>query len=168
METWTITPLGHFSKSATRTSGPYTVIVVASPIGSSWRIDAGGIEIARHTAPLPTKSIEEAIAMATAQISALVNALAPFSAMATQLAEADEVIASTRALLEESKAALARQEARIVELEAKADVDADADAATIAHLEAHLSRTDKRLARYVRVKEQSVMGAEDAGEEGGL
>jgi hypothetical protein len=165
METWTITPLGHFSKSATRTSGPYTVIVVASPIGSSWRIDAGGIEIARHTAPLPTKSIEEAIAMATAQISALVNALAPFSAMATQLAEADEVIASTRALLEESKAAIARQEARIVELEAKADVDADA--ATIAHLEAHLSRADKSLARYVRVKEQSVMGAEDAGEEGG-
>jgi hypothetical protein len=161
METWTITPLGHFSTSATRTFGPYTVIVVASLQGSSWRIDVGGIDIARSTAPLGAKTIDVAIGTATAQISALVNALAPFSAIATQLAEAEAVIASTRALVTEAEAALARQEARIAELEA------DADAATIAHLEAHLSRADKRLARYVRAKEQSVMGAEDANEEGG-
>ena len=74
------------------------------------------------------------------------------------------MVASTRALLTEAEAALARQEARIVELEAKADVDADA--ATIAHLEAYLSRADKRLARYVRRDEMCVWGPEDA-EEGG-
>jgi septal ring factor EnvC (AmiA/AmiB activator) len=165
MENWTITPLGHFSTSATRTFGPYTVIVVASLQCSSWRIDVGGIEIARSTAPLGAKTIDVAIERATTQIKALIDALAPFSALATQLAEAEAVIASTRALLTEAEAALARQEARIAELEAEAD--ADADAATIAHLEAHLSRADKRLARYVRAKEQSVMGAEDANEEGG-
>ena len=163
METWTITPLGHFSTSATRTFGPYIVIVVASLQCSSWRIDVGGIEIARSTAPLGAKTIDVAIERATAQIAALIDALAPLSALATQLAEAEAVIASTRALLTEAEAALARQEARIAELEA----DADAEAATIARLEAHLSRADKRLARYVRAKEQSVMGAEDANEEGG-
>ena len=159
---WTIAPLGMYSTSATRTFGPYTVIAVASPTGGSWRIDVGVIEIARSTAHLGAGTIDVAIERATAQIKALVDALAPFSALATQLAEAEAVIASTRALLEESKAALARQEARIAQLEAKAD--ADVDAATIAHLEAYLSRADKRLARYVRVKEQSVMGAEDAEE----
>jgi len=165
MENWTITPLGFYSTSATRAFGSYVVIAVASPHGGSWRIDAGGIEIARSTGPLPTKSIEEAIATATAQIKALVDALAPFSALAAELAEAEAVIASTRALLEESKAALARQAARIEVLEAKAE--ADADAATVAHLEAHLSQADNRIARYVRRVEMAVMGPEDADEEGG-
>jgi hypothetical protein len=163
MENWIIAPLGMYSTSATRTFGPYTVIAVASPQGGSWRIDVGGVEIARSTAPLGAKTIDVAIGRATAQIKALIDALAPFSALAVQLAEAEAVIASTRALLTEAEAALARQEARIAELEA----EADADAATIAHLETYLSRAGKRLARYVRAKEQSVMGAEDAGEEGG-
>ena len=165
MDPWTIAPLGMHSTSATRAFGSYVVTAMASPHGGSWRIEASGTEISRHTAPLPVKTIDEAIVMATAQISALVDALAPFSALATQLADAEAVIASTRALLTEAEAALARQEARIAQLEAKAE--ADADAATIAHLEAYLSRADKRLARYVRAKEQPVMGAEDAGEEGG-
>ena len=125
MENWTITPLGHFSKSARHQFGACTVTVVQGPMGGSWRIETGGGEIARHIAPLPTKSIDEAIAMATAQIKALIDALAPFSALATELAEAEAVIASTRALLEESKAALARQAARIEALEAKAEADAD-------------------------------------------
>jgi hypothetical protein len=113
MENWTIIPLGHYSKTARRQFGPYTVIAVASPTGGSWRIDVGGIEIARSTAPLSAKTIELAIERATAQISALVDALAPFSALANEVAHAEEVIASTRALLNESKAAYSRQEARL-------------------------------------------------------
>ena len=92
MENWTIAPLGIYSTSATRTFGPYTVIVVQGPQGGSWRIGVGGTEIARHTAPLPTKSIDEAIGTATAQISALVDALAPFSALAAELAEAEDAL----------------------------------------------------------------------------
>jgi hypothetical protein len=113
MENWTITPFGLYSTEARRVFGPYTVIAVASPTGGSWRIDVGGIEIARSTAPLGAKTIEMAIERATAQISALVDALAPFSALAAEAAHAEEVIASTRALLEESKAAYSRQEARL-------------------------------------------------------
>lgn len=139
MENWTIKPFGIYSTEARRTLGPYTVIAVASPTGGSWRIDAGGVEIARSTVPLGAKTIEQAIAAATAQISALVDALAPFSALAAKAAEeaahAEEVIASTRALLEESKAAIDRQEAR--------------------------------LNRYVRRVEMAVVGPEDADEEGG-
>jgi hypothetical protein len=164
MENWTITDIGPRTKKAIRAFGPYNVIVGHGAYGGSYRITTGATPL-MQVDRLPVKNIEEAIAVATAQIEALIDALAPFSALATQLAEADEVIASTRALLTEAEAALARQDARIAELEAKADVDADA--ATIAHLEAHLSRADKRLARYVRAKEQSVMGAEYAGEEGG-
>jgi chromosome segregation ATPase len=89
---------------------------------------------------------------------------AQISALAAKLAEAEQVIASTRALLTEAEAALARQAARIEALEAKAE--ADADTTTIAHLEAHLSRADKRIARYVRRDEMCVWGPEDA-EEGG-
>jgi chromosome segregation ATPase len=176
------------------------VTAVASPQGSSWRIDVGGIEIARSTAPLGAKTIDVAIERATAQIKALIDALAPFSALAAEAerlqakvtalqieagswrrqfdaardaldarhaeaAHADEVVASTRTLLNEAHAALARQEVRIAELEAKADTDADA--ATVAHLEAHLSQADKRIARYVRRVEMAVMGPEDADEECG-
>jgi septal ring factor EnvC (AmiA/AmiB activator) len=164
MENWTITDIGPRTKKATRIFGPYTVAVGHSAYGGSYRITSGATPL-MQVDRLPVKSIDEAIGTATAQISALVDALAPFSALAAELADAEAVIASTRALLTEAEAALARQEARIAELEAKAE--AKADAATIAHLEAHLSRADKRLARYVRAKEQSVMGAEDAGEEGG-
>ena len=139
MENWTITPFGFYSTEARRVFGPYTVITVASPTGGSWRIDVGGVEIARSTAPLGAKTIEQAIATTTAQISALVDALAPFSALAAtanaEAIHAAEVIASTRALLEESKAAYSRQEAR--------------------------------LARYVRRVEMAVVGPEDADEEGG-
>lgn len=117
METWIITPLGHFSKSARRQFGAYTVVVGYGPSGGTWRIDASGTEIARCTAPTPVKDVEEAISVATSQIAALVNALAPFSALAAELAEAEAVIASTRALLNEAHAALARQAARIAELE---------------------------------------------------
>ena len=139
METWTIKPFGMYSTEARRVFGPYTVSAVASPTGGSWRIDVGGVEIARSAAPLGAKTIEQAIAAATAQISALVDALAPFSALAVKGAEeaahAEEVVASTRALLEESKAAYSRQEVR--------------------------------LNRHVHHAEMAVMGPEDADEEGG-
>ena len=189
MENWTITPIGFYSTSATRAFGSYVVTVVASPQGGIWRIDAGGIEIARSTGPLGAKTIDAAIERATTQIKALIDALAPFSALAVEAARlqaeaahADEVVASTRALLTEAEAALARQEmqiayleglrigheislecaqsrhddaqARIEVLEAKADADADTE-------------TARRLNRYLRRAEMAVMGPEDADEEGG-
>jgi hypothetical protein len=150
---WTITPLGFYSTSATRAFGSYVVTAVASPQGSSWRIDVGGIEIARCTAPTPVKDVGEAISVATAQISTLIDALAPFSALAAELAEAEAVITSTRALLTEAEAALARQAARIEVLEAEAEADADTE-------------TARRLNRYLRRAEMCAWGPEDA-EEGG-
>ena len=162
METWTITEIGPRTKKATRTFGPYTVAVGHGAYGGSWRITTA-TTILVQVDQLPVKSIEEAISVATAQISALIDALAPFSALAAELAEAEQVITSTRALLTEAEAALARQAARIEALEA----EAEADGVTVAHLDAHLSRADKRLARYVRRDEMCVWGPEDADEEGG-
>jgi len=131
METWTITNIGPRTWKATRAFGPYTVAVGHGAYGGSWRIITA-TAILMQVDQLPTKSIEEAISVATSQISALIDALTPFSALAAEVAtahaeaaHADEVIASTRALLNAAHAALARQAARIAVLEAKADADAD-------------------------------------------
>ena len=153
METWNITTLGPRAWKATRTFGAYTVAVGHGAYGGSWRI-LTATTILVQVDQLPTKSLEEAIAMATSQIAALVNALAPFSALAAELTEAEAVIASTRALLTEAEAALARQAARIEVLEAKAEADADTE-------------TARRLRSYIRHAEMAVMGPEDADEECG-
>jgi len=169
MENWTITNIVPRAWKATRTFGSYTVAVGHGAYGGSWRI-LTATAILVQVDQLPTKSIEEAISVATSQISALIDALAPFSALAVEAARmqaeaahADEVVASTRALLEESKRTIERQEARIEVLEAKTDADAD-------------DETIVRLKDYVQVQadekrwiaEMRVWGPWDADrEEGG-
>jgi hypothetical protein len=154
METWTITNIGPRTWKATRTFGPYTVAVGQGAYGGSWRIITA-TTILVQVDQLPTKSIDEAISVATSQISALIDALAPFSALAAELAQAEAVIESNRELINAAHAALARQAARIEVLEAKTEADADAD-----------TETARRLKRYIRRAEMAVMGPEDA-EEGG-
>jgi len=197
METWTITNIGPRTWKATRTFGPYTVAVGHGAYGGSWRIITAA-SILAQVDQLPTKSIEEAITVATAQIKALIDALAPFSALAAEAerlqakvvalqieagswrrqfdaardaldarhaeaAHADEVVASTRALLTEAEGALARQAARIEALEAK--VEADADSETIVRLKDYVQvQADEK--RWIA--EMRVWGPWDADrEEGG-